>query len=157
MTNTAVLYVEICVYKTQNGIPRYLILHRSNEEKIYPGIFQFITGTIEEGESAIDTVLREMDEEIQISPRSLWTVPYISAFYDTVNDTVNLSPVFLAEIKVNDAPILSHEHQSFKWLEFEEASDILNWPTQREALRIVNDFLKGKIDRGKLTKINLDI
>lgn len=61
------------------GQPRYLVLHRSKTEKVYPGIFQFIT-------AAIEAAKREMLEEIRVSPKNLWVVLYVS-------------PVFLVEVE----------------------------------------------------------
>ncbi len=71
MVKVASLFIELCVFKSENGQPRYLVLHRSKTEKVFPGIFQFITGAIDsksegEVETAIEAAKREMFEEINL-------------------------------------------------------------------------------------------
>jgi dihydroneopterin triphosphate diphosphatase len=156
MTEVVALYVEICVYKFENGSPRYLVLRRSKQEKVYPGIYQMITGTIETGETAIQTALREIQEEIQIPPKNFWSVPFINSYYVHMRDIVNHSPVFLAEVQSDKLPVLSEEHQSYTWHDYESAVRVLTWDSQRRALKIIHDFLTGKDDWGKQTKIKLE-
>ncbi|MDP2207883.1 MAG: NUDIX pyrophosphatase [Bacteroidota bacterium] len=143
MTKVASLYVEVCVFKFEKGKAEYLILQRSDTEKIYPGIFQFITGTIEEGETAITTAKREMIEEINIPHKNFWVIPFINPFYVFTRDVVNLSPMFLAEVENDKIPLLSSEHQAYEWCDYETALKRLNWHGQREALKIVDNFLTG--------------
>lgn len=153
MTNVVSLYVEVCVFKFENGKAKYLILQRSETEKVYPGIFQFITGTIEEGEKAIAAAKREMFEEIGLHPKKFWVLPTVNSFYIYTQDIVNLSPMFLAEVESNASPVLSSEHQAYGWYNFEGAVNILAWHGQRQALKIVDDFLTGKDEWGKLTEL----
>ncbi len=144
MPNITSLYIEVCVFKFEKGQPKYLILHRSETEKIYPGIFQFITGTIEEGETAVDAAKREMIEEINIPHKNLWVIPLINSFYVYTKDVINLSPMFLAEIENDKIPSLSSEHQAFDWCDYSTALKLLHWHGQKKALTIVNDFLTKK-------------
>jgi len=153
------LYIEVCVFKYVDGIPSYLILQRSDTEKVYPCLFQFITGVIEkkmdgEPETAIEAALREINEEINISPQNFWTVPYINSFYVPQEDIVNVSPLFLAEVSENSIVTLSDEHQSFEWLEYSDAIERLTWPGQKKGLEIINNFLCRKENWGEKTKIN---
>lgn len=149
------LYVELCVFKFENSKPMYLVLRRSEDEPVYPGIFQFITGSIDEGETALKAALRELHEETQISPKNFWSVPFVNSYYVHKRDTINLSPVFLAEVQKNILPVLSAEHKSYEWLGFDEAIKCLTWHNQKKALKIINAFLTGKDDWGKHTKIEL--
>lgn len=112
---------------------------------MYPGLWQFITGSIEGQERAIDAALRELKEETRLDPRAMWVVPYINSFYDHRRDLISLNPVFAVEVGKGEDPVISHEHQQFQWLKYEDAIHVLVWPGQREALRIVHEFfIKGK-------------
>lgn len=158
MTNVVSLYVEVCVFKFENGKAKYLILQRSETEKVYPGIFQFITGAIDnksdgEPETAVEAAKREMFEEISLQPKIFWVIPIVNSFYVFTRDVVNLSPMFLAEVESNSSPVLSAEHQAYGWYNFEDAIKILAWHGQRQALKKVDDFLTGKDDWGKLTEL----
>lgn len=145
--------VEICVFKFEDVCPRYLLLRRSKDEKIYPGIWQFITGSIAENEKASDAALRELREETGIIPDSLWVVPHVSVFYDHMLDSTNLCPLFAAQVKPGVKPRLSAEHTDFGWFLYEEALKMLVWHGQRQGLQVVHEYLvKGK-ETSKLSRI----
>ena len=145
MATVASKIVEVCVVKIEKGLPMFLLLHRSEDEKIYPGIWQFVTGSIEGNEKAVDAALRELSEETGLTPKKFWVVPYIISFYDPGWDSLNLSPLFAAEVEIDKDPRLSSEHSEFGWYDYEESLKKLVWPGQREGLRIVmNDIVSGE-------------
>ena len=138
-------YVEVCVFKFVKNRALYLVLHRSRNEAVYPGLWQFVTGSIEEGEHAAVAAKRELKEETGFEPLSMWVVPYVNSFYDNRRDAIFLDPVFAAEVEHGTEPILSAEHEEFEWLPHEKARQCLVWPGQREALRIVQEyFVQGR-------------
>lgn len=123
----------------------FLALKRSDNLKIYPGLWQAVTGTIESGETAVATAIRESREEAGLELLQMWTVPYVAQFYMPTINELGFSPVFgfLAEYKedVN----LSSEHQAFKWLKFEEYLNILQLPTHKGGAIHFRDYiLKNK-------------
>ncbi len=145
--------IEVCVFKKGNKHPLYLLLHRAGNEKIYPNIWQFITGSIEENEKAIDAAIREVIEETGIKPTAIWVVPYILSFYDANSDTINICPLFAAEINENIPVQLSDEHDDFGWLTLDEAIAKLVWHNQREGIRIVNDQIVNRVQTTNLIHI----
>ena len=150
--------VEICIYYRDNNIPRYLLLKRSQSEDIYPGIWQFVTGGIHEDEKAYIAAYREMREETKLSVERFFTVPYVSVFYDLGYDTVNLSPIFAAEVETSLVPQLSDEHAEYRWCSFDEAYALLVWPGQREGLEIVHRYIAGgEEEAGRLVEISKEL
>ncbi|RCK76663.1 MAG: NUDIX hydrolase [Ignavibacteriae bacterium] len=155
------LYVEICVFKRLKGKIFYLILKRSNKNKIFPGVYQIITGTVEKRhknkrlETAVETVIREVYEETKLRPIRLWVLPFINMYYVVKKDTINLSPMFAAEVASDSEPIISNEHQTYKWVGYKSAKKYLIWESHRSALKYLNDFLIGKEDWGKFLQIKL--
>jgi dATP pyrophosphohydrolase len=147
--------VEICIFRIENNQPKYLLLHRSKEEKIYPDIWQFVTGSMEGKETAVDAALREVKEETGFIPRALWTVPYVNMFYDAGWDAVDLFPLFAMEVGTGMNPTLSPEHSEFGWFPFSEAIQKLVWPGQREGMRIVQEYIVGGEQAVILTRIPL--
>lgn len=137
----------------RQGRPLYLLLRRSPGERLYPGLWQFVSGSIERGESADQAALRELREETGFSPEAFWVVPHVSTFYEPARDIVNLSPLFAARVPAGAEPVLSSEHDQHRWLEYEAAAERLVWPGQREGLRIVHEYIAGGRDAAKFTQL----
>ncbi len=133
--------VEVCIFTRKKGIPTYLLLHRSKEEKVYPNLWQYVTGSIEGSEKAFETARREVLEETGLKPIALRAVPHISSFYDPGWDTVNLLPLFAAEVEKKEDPVLSSEHYEFGWFSYKKAQHMLVWPSHREGLRVVHEYI----------------
>lgn len=147
--------VDVCVFRFVRDRPEYLLLKRSPDEKIYPGIWQMVSGTIDEGERATDAALRELHEETGLKPQRFWVVPHVNVFYDHDYDTMNLSPVFAAQTGTADEPVLSTEHREYVWLTYDDARARLVWPAQRAALDILQRHLLAGEQSSVLTMIPL--
>ncbi len=132
--------VEVVVFR-QKTVPEFLVLRRADDETIYPGLWQIVSGGIEHGEKAFEAALREVKEETGMEPKVLYNTPLTNTFYFYTTDSVNLSPVFAAEVDNGTLVKLSNEHQEFRWLKTEDAISLLVWPGQKEAIRIVTDFI----------------
>ena len=145
--------IEVCIFKRDTDGPRYLLLHRSENEPIYPDIWQFVTGSIEGDERSSDAAIREMAEETGLTALAVWVVPFVMSFYDPAWDTLNLSPLFAAEVAADANPRLSHEHSEFGWYSFDEARQMLVWPGQRDGLQIVQEHIVGGLEASRLTRL----
>jgi 8-oxo-dGTP pyrophosphatase MutT (NUDIX family) len=133
--------VEVCIFAFRGGSPEFLLLRRSPAEKLYPGLWQWVSGSVEPGESAVDAARRELAEETSLRPDAFWIVPHVSVFYDASHDSVNLTPVFAARVPPGSVPSLSAEHAEYLWCDYPAASAMLVWPGQREALRVLNEYI----------------
>jgi len=145
--------VEVCVFRVFNTETHFLVLQRAKEEKLYPGLWQIVTGTMKKNESALKAAMREMNEETGLSPKRCWTIPYVDTYFDLVNDTIQLVPVFAVELDSSSIVHLSSEHQRFEWLRFEDARKRLVWPGQRRSMEIVNEFIIGNKETAQLVEI----
>ncbi|MCL5021352.1 MAG: NUDIX pyrophosphatase [Bacteroidetes bacterium] len=132
--------VEVVLFR-RNPEPEFLVLKRSDDEDIYPGLWQIVSGGIEPGEKAYEAALREVKEETGFRPIGLYNTPLTNTFYFYTNDSVNVSPVFAAEIDPHDTIRLSSEHKDFRWLAKEAAVSLLVWPGQKSAIRIIYDYI----------------
>jgi dATP pyrophosphohydrolase len=132
--------VEVVVFRFSSRGPEYLLLQRSSGDELYPGIWQVVTGTLLEGETALAAARREVTEETGLAPDRLWIVPFVSAFYDHRSDEIHHCPFFAAQVGPGE-PVLSPEHQRHAWLGFSEAAQRLLWPSQREGLAIAEQVV----------------
>ncbi|MFA7229097.1 MAG: NUDIX domain-containing protein, partial [Melioribacteraceae bacterium] len=65
--------IEAHIFR-RNGVDiEFLLLKRSPGEK-YPGLWQMVTGSVENGEKRYETALREIKEETGIVPIKFWIV-----------------------------------------------------------------------------------
>ena len=126
-----------------DGSFEHLVLQRSADEDVYPNVWQVVTGTIDRGESAVQTARRELHEETGLTPTTLYVAPVTATFYSMRTDVVHIIPVFAAVVS-NDAIVrLSREHQASEWLDAGGAAARLLIPSHRESLRIVREHILG--------------
>ncbi len=129
------------------SVPYYLLLHYES------GHWEFAKGHIEEGESEVETVKREIEEETGI--KDLKIIPgfkeYIKYFfrnnYDLKKEDKNKAPwifklvvFYLAETNTENIKI-SDEHIGFAWLPYKEALKKLTFKNAKNLLKKANDIL----------------
>jgi 8-oxo-dGTP pyrophosphatase MutT (NUDIX family) len=148
--------IEMYVFRRNADVPEYLLLQRAHDDSLYPGMWQIITGTREDGETAVRCALREFTEETGLKYTMLWAVPITDSFYDHRHDVVQVIPVFAAEVARDAEPKLSKEHQTYEWLPFDHALKKLVWPGQRSGLEIVDQYIAGREAASLLTEIHQD-
>lgn len=126
----------------------FLLLHHSpmpNRRglKLTDGHWDFPKGHIEPGEKTEDTVRREVREETGITKIEL-----IPGFKETIRYFVNYDgekrlkfvAFFLARAGGKKV-IISHEHQGYAWLSYEEAHQKLTYQNAKEILNKAHHFL----------------
>ncbi len=115
----------------------FLLLH-------YPeGHWEFPKGHVEVDENEKQTALRELQEETGIEK-----VHIIDGFKETMRyrfarkgDIVEKTVTFFLA-RADDAKItLSHEHQAYKWLPFNEAFQTVTFENARNILKKAKQFL----------------
>ena len=148
-------FVEVSVFRFRADRPEYLLMKRSGSERVYPNLWQFVTGKVREGESGIKAALRELHEETGFVPVHFWVVPFVSTFFEPVGDTVSLIPAFACQVRPDEDPVLSAEHDQFEWLPQDSALCRLVWPGQKRILENVHRSIVGGEAAGLLTRVNL--
>ncbi len=138
--------IQLHVVKIIDDEILHLALKRSMKKKPYPGIWQVITGTIEENETALQTALREINEEIGIKPIRMWTIPGLASYFNTKQDTLGFSPVFGALVDNNSEVKLSEEHDTFEWLPLDQANKLIIMPSQQQFAKVFEDTILKSAD-----------
>ncbi|MER5176386.1 MAG: NUDIX domain-containing protein [Candidatus Nitrosocosmicus sp.] len=125
----------------ENFEVNYLILNYSY------GHWDFPKGNIENGETEIETIKREVIEETGIEDIKLIEGfrQQISYKYRKKSKLVNKSVIYyLAETKSNKV-VLSFEHVNFAWLNFNNALEKLSFDNSKRVLKNAKEFLSNNI------------
>ena len=139
--------------RTETGI-ECLLMKRAPDE-IYAGVWQMVTGSNENSEKAFETAKREIMEETNLSPIGFWIVPNVNPFYSATDDSINMVPVFVAEVERNSDVILSSGHTEYSWCSKEEAKELLAWPGQRKSVDIICEYFSKSNSLLKLIEIEI--
>lgn len=132
--------VEAHIFRQKNEKEiEFLLLKRAPYEK-YSGIWQMVTGAINDGEKAFETAIREIKEETDLNPEKFWVVPNVNSFYDHKNDVICEVPVFAAQVKRKVSVKISDEHSEYKWVNLEEAKKLLAWKGQRLSAETIHEY-----------------
>jgi len=131
-----------------------IVLFRNNSNKNeflllnYPqGHWDFIKGKVEQDETSHETALRETKEETNISD-----IEFIDGFEESVeynfkfkNEDIHKIVVFFLA-KTNEKKItLSHEHNNFVWLEYDDALKKTTFRNAKNVLSKTNEFLLNTV------------
>ncbi|KAA0210846.1 MAG: NUDIX domain-containing protein [Ignavibacteriaceae bacterium] len=133
-------FVEVFLFRYFEGKPKYLLLKRS-EKVSTPNIWQVLTATINTGETAFQTAIREIGEETGLKVINLYSAPFVSSFYRQDTDSVHIAPIFIAEVS-DGSVVISDEHTECKWCNLDEAINLLYWFNQIENLKLTDIHLK---------------
>ena len=118
------------IFRENNNSRTYLLLH-------YPsGHWDFVKGKMEEGESSHETVIREAQEETGIED-----LEFINGLEEEIKydfqfegELIHKKVIFyLAKTKTEEITI-SHEHQDFLWLNYEDSMKKITYDNARSIL-----------------------
>lgn len=141
--------VHVFLYRLiENGDREYGIFHRSDDSK-----WQGICGGGEEGETILESALREAYEEAglpQCTPLyKLDSVSYIPATEFKASEhwgkAVVVIPMYYFGALYDGEITLSREHSEYKWCNFNEAHNLIYWHDQKNALWELNERLERGI------------
>jgi dATP pyrophosphohydrolase len=135
--------VDVWPYRVVDGVVDVLLLHRAPGH-VLPGLWQGVSGLVEEGESISDAALREVREETGFDTpviEAFYHLDYVSEFYWEPSDALMASAYFALRIAPGLDPVLSEEHDEFRWLPIEDALAMAVWPGYREAISRIRDVL----------------
>lgn len=133
--------VDVWPYRLRDGKPEFLMLHRVAADD--PPFWQGVSGWIEADEAPHLTALRELREETGFAAEALFTVDAVFDLYQWRRGTIETIVPFAALVADGIDPILSHEHDDWRWVSPSTALDLLPFEPQRRAIeRIAADLLE---------------
>lgn len=121
------------------GSPEYLLIRRA-DDRIFPGLWQPVTGGLGSGETVPIAALREVEEETGFSAEEIETfldLDQATSFFSEDADAIVTSVIFAVRVSAGARPRLSSEHGDFVWLGHEEAAQRAIWPPYRASLDLI--------------------
>lgn len=125
------------------GRPEILLIRRA-PDRIYPGLWQCVTGRLEDGERIADGALREVAEETGLEAadlEELFETDIVNWFHEASRDALLCEAVFAAPVRPGAEVVLSDEHDEFRWLHPEAAKALVTWPAYERAIDFVEWLL----------------
>ena len=118
-----------------------LLMLQRPEGHRFAGAWQTVGGHIEEkqDETAWQAAIRETDEETCLEVQRWFRIDRPESFYNPENDTIYFVPAFAALVARDAEPVLSEEHQAWKWQSPKEAAHAVDWAAMRDSILLVGD------------------
>ena len=136
--------VLVFLYRYRNKNIEYCIFYRKKQY-----FYQGLSGGVEDNEELDDTVKREVYEETGVKVNNIIKLDTISSIPGiNVNKDFNYKNniyvvyEYAFGININDEDIrLSDEHEEYKWVNYEEAINLLKYDSNKTALFELNERL----------------
>ncbi|KAA0549547.1 NUDIX domain-containing protein [Bacillus sp. BGMRC 2118] len=134
--------VAAILLKKLEGEYKVLLLKRATS--VLKDAWCYIGGSIEEGEKAWQSALREIAEETGITKVSLYTSNKFDQFLSPNENYIYIAPVFVGYVDDDQDVILNNEHSEYKWLDFNDAIEQVTLPGNDEVLNFIEKhFVKS--------------
>lgn len=135
--------VLIFLYKKTDDSYKYCLFKRKNEN-----YYQAISGGVENNETLIETVKRELREETKIESNKIYklstisSIPKINIIKENLWDNTYVAKEYTYAIEIKQETIkISEEHEKYEWLNYEEAYKKLKYDSNKTALWELNERL----------------
>ena len=136
--------VDVWLFRVDAGRGLEILLLRRAPERTLAGLWQGVSGRLEDDESIVDGALRELREETGLVPADLETfydLDQVNSFHVASLDGIVDAAVFAARLGPDTPVRLSHEHDRAEWVSADEAVRRSVWPAYRESIARIRDHL----------------
>lgn len=113
-----------------------LLIHRA-PGRMYPGLWQCVTGRLEPGEPIVDGALREVAEETGLGSGELeasYETDIVNWFHEQAVDGLLSEAVFAARVRPDATVRISPEHDDHCWVSPAVAHELVLWPAYHRAI-----------------------
>jgi 8-oxo-dGTP pyrophosphatase MutT (NUDIX family) len=121
-----------------------ILLMRRGSAKILPGLWQCVSGSLEDDDRVAGGALRELREETGYGPddiEAFYDLDLVNQFHEPTYDAIVTAAVFAVRIRNGVEPTVSDEHDAARWIALEDARDDVIWPGYRTAIERIRDDL----------------
>jgi len=147
-TQVAAPETQVAAPETKVAAPgtstEILMLRRSPSKIVLPGLWQCVSGSLEDGESIVAGALRELQEETGFGAAEIegfFDLDQVNQFHAPSVAAIVTSAIFAVRVRAGAEPALSHEHDAMRWVPPAEALEMAIWPAYRESIRRIQENL----------------
>jgi dATP pyrophosphohydrolase len=130
------IQIQAILYRKVDEKLQFLLLRRALDRD---GFWQPVTGGQEEGESRMETLAREVEEETGITG-FIRVVDGVHYFEYALPHLIK-EYVFGVEVSSDEQVEIGEEHTESRWCSFHEALQLLKWKENKEAITRLNEIL----------------
>ena len=138
----------------ENNNIRFLFLLRKEDGEL-PSSWQPVSGKILKGETIRAAFKRLVVTKTGQQPTEMYKLDRVNIFYDDYYDTVMFVPSAACRLSSNTV-VLSSLHSDYKWVNEQEATELLEWETQRQYIQTISKKLKNGKGFGRFHTIKLN-
>ncbi|MGR5165950.1 NUDIX hydrolase [Vibrio astriarenae] len=109
-------------------------------KRVKGGYWCHVGGSIESGETGVDAIIREFEEETKIQVSELYNSDYIQRFFEPQVNVMQLIPVFVVICPPDQVIVLNEEHTDYQWCSLEEALELAPFPNQHAVFKHVWEY-----------------
>ncbi len=149
--------VECWVFRMADRGIELLLLQRA-PDRPFAGMWQCVTGRLEDGETVIEAVLREVAEETALGPSdmvALYSLDLVNAFFEPSADGILIEPVFAVQVGADAITAISPEHGDQLWMSPYEARRLVVWPAYLTAIERI-EMIVADAQREPWFQLRLD-
>jgi 8-oxo-dGTP pyrophosphatase MutT (NUDIX family) len=121
-----------------------VLLMRRAPDRILPGLWQCVSGSLEHGDRVAPGALRELMEETGFGAgeiEAFYDLDLVNQFHEPSFDAIVTAAVFAVRVRNGVDPTLSHEHDEARWVGVDDARAEVIWPGYRTAIERIRDDL----------------
>jgi 8-oxo-dGTP pyrophosphatase MutT (NUDIX family) len=147
------------VVRSARDVPSIeVLLLRRAPGRILPGLWQCVSGSLEDDDRVAVGALRELHEETGLDKDDIdafYDLDLVNQFHEPSYDAVVTAAVFAVRVRPDSEPTLSHEHDAARWLPVDDAHAQIVWPGYRTAIERIRDDLSDT-ERATWFELTLD-
>jgi len=152
------IQIETILFR-DNKEPEFLLLKRNSQRG---GFWQPVTGELEPTDSSLlEAALREVSEETKITKKDIIRIIKELHYFEFKEErkgkeVLFKEHVFAFEISPNIEPIISKEHEKYRWTNITNALKLLKWDSNKEAFHRLVKVLNNsniKVNKNKAVQI----
>jgi 8-oxo-dGTP pyrophosphatase MutT (NUDIX family) len=132
--------VDVWVFRVGRGGAPELLLMRRSPGRPLAGLWQGVSGSLEDGERIAAGALRELHEETGFGDEAIeafYDLDLVNQFHWPSVDAIITAAVFGVRVRTADEPTLSSEHDLYRWLAPADALELIVWPAYRSAIEVI--------------------